>query len=248
MISESEVIKQPEIKQNLITTLNQKGYMLVKPEHYMQSFIDFSGEISDPVLDIGAAYGVATIPALEKGAHVVANDIDERHLAILKSKVPPSLLSQLELKQGNMPTDLDFPENYFGAILASRIFSFVEPRFLKESMSLIYKWLKPGGKFFYLGGSPYMGTFKSFLPQYHKNKKEQHPWPGHIENLSVIAPSYAHQLPSFIHLIDEEVLQRLLKEAGFEVQEMAYVAAEDDHPEDMKLDGRTFLGAIAIKP
>jgi ribosomal protein L11 methylase PrmA len=31
-------------------------------------------------LDIGAAYGVATIAALRTGAEVIANDIDEIHL------------------------------------------------------------------------------------------------------------------------------------------------------------------------
>lgn len=242
-----EILKQPEIKENLITTLNQRGYMLVKPEKFMQAFIDFSGEISSPVLDVGAAYGVATIPALEKGAYVVANDMDERHLTILKSKIPQSLWSRLKLKPGKMPSDLDFPENYFGAILTSRIFSFMDPSLLQQSFSLIYKWLKPGGKFFYLGGTPYMGTFRSFLPQYEKNKQEKHEWPGHIENLPAYAPLYTHQLPPFIHLIDEDTLRRLMKEANLTIEEMAFVPAEEEHPEDMKLDGREFLGAIAIK-
>src|SRR5690606_16142727 len=87
-MNKEEVIKQPEIKENFIVTLNQMGYMFIKPEKFMQSFIDFSAEISDPVLDIGAAYGIATLAALEKGACVVANDLDKRHLDILKSKVP----------------------------------------------------------------------------------------------------------------------------------------------------------------
>jgi len=246
-MNKEEVIKQPEIKENFIVTLNQMGYMFIKPEKFMQSFIDFSAETSDPVLDIGAAYGIATLAALEKGACVVANDLDKRHLDILKSKVPPALLANLELKPGKMPSDLDFPQNHFGGILASRILNFVEPNLLKQSFSLIYKWLKPGAKFFYLGATPYMGTFKNFLTQYEKNKQDGCEWPGLIENIQAYAPYRSKNLPSFINLLDKDMLIKLMSEANLQIEEMAYIPAEDAHPEDMKLDGREHLGAIAIK-
>lgn len=241
-------MKEPEIKENLVTTLNRRGYMLGKPEYFMQSFIDYSGEISDPVLDIGAAYGVATIPALERGARVVANDMDARHLDILKSKVPNSLLANLNLNIGKIPHDLDFSENSFGAILASRIFSFVDPNLLQQSFSLINKWLKPGGRFFYLGASPYMGTFRSFLPEYEVRKKTNVQWPGYIENIERHAPNHVHQLPHFINLIDEDILRSLMANAGFQIVEMAHSPADEACPEEMRVDSRNFLGAIAIKP
>lgn len=239
---------EPEIKENFIATLNQMGYMFIKPDSYMQAFIDLAAESGGPVLDIGAAYGITTIPALEKGAFVVANDLDERHLNILKSKVSPSLLGNLELKQGKMPSDLDFSENYFSAILASRILNFIEPELLRYSFSLIYKWLKPGGKFFYLGATPYMGTFKMFLPQYKQNKLNKKEWPGLIENIPTYAPHRTKHLPLFINLIDEEMLIKLMDETGFKVEKMGFIPAEEAHPEDMKLDGREHLGAIAVKP
>lgn len=247
MTSDSS-LEQPEIKQNLVTTLNKRGYMLVKPEYFMQYFIDYAAKISEPVLDIGAAYGVATIAALKKGAHVVANDIEPRHLEILKSKVPNSLLDKLDLKPGNITRDLDFPESYFGAILASRIFSFIDPELLQHSFALIYKWLKPGGKFVYLGASPYMGTFAPFFSVYKARKKSNTPWPGYVDNIELYAPKHAHQLPGFIHLIDEDTLKKLLTDAGFNIEEMAYSPADEEHPEEMRLNNRTFLGAIAVKP
>ena len=149
-----EKFQQPEIEENFYLTLNKMGYMLVKPDVINQAFIDFSSPEKAPVLDIGCAYGVSTIPALLKGAHVIANDLDVHHLEILRSKVPLEHLGRLQIKKGRMPEDLDFPEKSLEAILASRVLNFVHPDKLKGCFSLIHKWLKPGGKFFYLGGTP----------------------------------------------------------------------------------------------
>ena len=116
--------------------------MLAKPDTFNQAFIDFATIVEAPVLEIGCAYGVATIPALEKGASVIANDLDERHLTLLKSYAPPSSLERLQLKPGRMPEDLDFPQESLGAVLASRVLNFVHPTKLEQSFHLIFKWLK----------------------------------------------------------------------------------------------------------
>lgn len=247
MKSQAQDFQQPEIKENLIVTLNRMGYMLVKPERFMQFFIDFAAKSKAPALDIGAAYGVATLAALEKGAQVVANDMDVRHLEILQSKVPDHLQKQLQIKVGKIPSDLDFSRNYFGTILASRVLNFVDPNLLRSSFALIYKWLKPGGRFIYLGATPFMGTFKDFLPQYMKNKEDGCEWPGLIDNVQKYAPHRSEDLPSFINLIDEALLKSLMKETGFKILEIHHIPAEVTHPEDMKLDGREHLGLIACK-
>ncbi|MBA3814394.1 MAG: class I SAM-dependent methyltransferase [Alphaproteobacteria bacterium] len=242
------ILTQPAEQDALIVTLNRKGYMLSKPEKYIQAFIDFSPHAPGPVLDIGAAYGVATIPALAKGAYVIANDLHEGHLQILKSKVPPSLIDHLELKSGKMPDEIDFEENSLGAVLTSRIFTFILPEEFEVSVEKIFKWLKPGGKLFYLGGSPYMGTFRKFLPTYQKRKAEGHRWPGFIEDIPSCTPERACDLPHSMHLLDEEVLSRSLLRAGFVIETMGFNSALKEHPEDMKLDGREQIGAIACKP
>ena len=156
---EQTPLKRPPVKDNLISTLNKMGYMLAKPETLNQAFIDFAGIAEAPVLDIGCAYGVATIPTLEKGATVIANDLDEQHLTLLVSQVPVSSLHRLRLKPGRMPEDLDFPEESLSAILASRVLNFIHPTKLEECFHLIFRWLKKGGQFFYLGGSPWSGTY-----------------------------------------------------------------------------------------
>jgi hypothetical protein len=77
-------IKQPRSSQGLIVTLNKMGYMLEQPEEYNQAFIEFASSIHPPCLEIGAAYGVSTIPALMKGAYMTSNDLSKEHLDILK--------------------------------------------------------------------------------------------------------------------------------------------------------------------
>jgi SAM-dependent methyltransferase len=243
----ANILKQPEPKDALIVTLNSMGYMLSQPEKYMQAFIDFSPHAPGPVLDLGAAYGVATIPALEKGAYVIANDLDERHLQILRRKVPSALLDHLELKPGRMPNEIDFEENSLGAVLAARVLSFVRPEEFELSFEKIFKWLKPGGKFFFLGGASYMGTFKNFLPIYQKRKAEGHPWPGFIEDIPMCTPERAPDLPGYVHLMDEDILLRTLLKAGFKIEEMGFKSALKEYPQDMKFDGREQIGAISLK-
>ncbi len=57
-------------------THNQFGFMH-RLSPLGQAFIDYSNQrmIDKPLLDIGSAFGVNTIPCLENNAHVVACDI-----------------------------------------------------------------------------------------------------------------------------------------------------------------------------
>jgi SAM-dependent methyltransferase len=204
-------LKRPPVKDNLISTLNKMGYILAKPETLNQAFIDFAGIAEAPVLDIGSAYEVATIPALKKGAVVIANDLDKCHLQLLKSQAPVSSLERLRLQPGRMPDDLDFPEGSLGAVLASRVLNFIHPTKLEECFHLIFRWLKKGGQFFYLGGSPWSGTYYRFIPQYEKNKQDNKLWPGFIEHIKDYAsPERAVNLPEFVTLLDKDEVKHLM--------------------------------------
>lgn len=242
-------VKQPDSKNNLIPTLNRMGYMLSKPEAFNQAFIDFASQADGSLLDIGAAYGIATLAALEKGAYVIANDLDPHHLAILKSKVTPKHLSRLELRPGHVPDEIDFPINSLAGVLASRVLNFLLPEQLEESIKKIFKWLKPGGKLFILGATPDMQTFKSFYPTYLKRKADGHQWPGLITDLhSWVAKEEAVNLPNHIILFNEELLTSLLNNAGFVISEVGYssVATSDPENPDNKLIDT--IGVIAVKP
>src|SRR5260221_14662387 len=76
-----------EIFSILIPTLNNMGYMFEDLTEYGDEFIRFSQDAKDPALDIAAAYGIATLKLLQQQIRVVANDLDPRHLEILRNQV-----------------------------------------------------------------------------------------------------------------------------------------------------------------
>jgi hypothetical protein len=50
-----------------------------------------------------------------------------------------------------------------------------------------------------------------------------------------------------MHLLDPEVLTRVFREGGFQVEE-ASLFARPEFPEDLRLDGRESVGVIGVKP
>src|ERR1700741_2662682 len=89
--------KMPEAEPNgFVRNLNNMGYMTSGLARYSRKFVAFAAETGRPCLDVGAAYGVATLAALEAGARVISNDIEPRHLEILRERAPAP-------PQGNRP-------------------------------------------------------------------------------------------------------------------------------------------------
>lgn len=132
----------PEQREDKIATLNQTGFMKTELDIFTEEFIKYSSNSTRyPVLEIGAAYGAATLPALRNNARVIANDIDEKHLAILYSKVYKNDLNKLYLKPGCFPDQLDFPENSLNAVLICRVAHFLKGAEIEEGFKKIYKWL-----------------------------------------------------------------------------------------------------------
>ena len=79
----------------MVATLNGTGFMFEVRDRFADAFIADAGRLGQaglPSLEVGCAYGVATLPALEAGALITASDLDPRHLAILRDKVPRRLL------------------------------------------------------------------------------------------------------------------------------------------------------------
>jgi MHS family proline/betaine transporter-like MFS transporter len=244
---EQPLIKKPKSSSpdNLIATLNKQGYMLTSLHEYSKAFVEFSAIAPGPVLDIGAAYGVASILALKKGAHVIANDIDNRHLEILRKITPKSCLKNLELKIGKIPGEVSFSENSLGAVLASGVLHFLSGEDLVKSIDQIYKWLKPGGKLFFASTTPYAKLYQDFLPLYLERKKAGQKWPGFIENTVQYAPQIAHEIPKAINLLDIDILETCLLEAGFHIEKIGLFNISDN--DSINIGGNSVLGAIALK-
>lgn len=231
---------------DLKVTLNKQGYMLTSLHEYSQKFIDFAPIAPGPVLDIGAAYGVASIPALQAGAHVIANDIDIRHLNILEQNAPEPFLKRLELRVGKIPGEVSFPENSLGAVLASGVLHFLPGDEMVDAINQIYRWLKPGGKFFFASSTPYANLYKKFMPLYLQRKKSGQRWPGMIENTSLYAPNIAHEIPEFVNLLDLDIIEPILLNSGFTIEKISFFNISKI-ANDINSEGNGVLGAIVRK-
>lgn len=236
---------EPE-ESGLVRTLNSMGTMTPAPDIFSRAFIDFVPKAPGRSLDIGAAYGVATLPALRSGSLIIANDIDERHLKILFNRVPAEHRSRLELAPGEFPDKLDFPTGSLGAVLICRVMHFFDGPRIERAAAKVMKWLAPGGKVFVVGESPFIGTAKAFFPTYESRLKAGGPWPGVVENVAAHDPKRAGSLPGLFHLLDERVLGRVFTAAGFAIERLE-LFPRPDYPADIRLDGRESVGLIAVK-
>jgi polyketide synthase PksJ len=229
-----------------IATLNKMGYMVSQPDICMQKFVDFCKSAKHPVLDIGAAYGVATYSALETGAQVVAVDLDQRHLDILKQKTPPSLLKNLSTIRGGIPEPIDFEHNTFDAILISRVLHFLSPDQIMRSIAQIENWLRPGGRVFISVATPFAQLYEEFIPIFLERKKKNIIWPGIIENVQELKHSRMGNFPNYLNLFDKEILEYAFSKSKLSIKECFYLPSTDI-PEDMRLDGKEGMCLIAEK-
>jgi hypothetical protein len=49
----------------MVPTLNNTGWMIETPDRVSVAFAEYAGALDSEVLDIGCAYGVETLPAVE---------------------------------------------------------------------------------------------------------------------------------------------------------------------------------------
>ena len=213
-------------------------------DDFSRAFTEFAGTIQAECLDIGCAYGVATLPALANGARVLACDLEPRHLGILAQRVPPGDRERFRSEPGSLP-EVDFPAGSFGAILCARTLHFLRARDIELTVRKMYDWLTPGGRIFLITDSPYVGPWWKSAPEYERRKREGCPWPGFVQNYAALLPpgTDASKHPSFIHPLDPDILRRVAGDAGFEVQDAGFLRGGGQ-----RATGREHAGVIALKP
>ena len=201
-----------------IPTLNGTGFMLEALDDYALSFVDAAAQAPGEVLDIGCAYGVATLAALERGARVCASDLEPAHLALLEQRVPPARRASLRTRVGALP-DIDFPPCSFAAILASRVLHFLDGEALPRAVAAFARWLQPGGCVFLVADTPYMPSWSDIVPQYEAAKHAGARWPGYIADFRRYTAKRADGLgPPFLNTLDPDLLARECAAASLHVE------------------------------
>ncbi|WP_019215882.1 methyltransferase domain-containing protein [Legionella tunisiensis] len=235
-------------KINLRYTINNKGVTSIYIDNRAQQFIEYAANQPGPVLEIGAAYGTVTLAALQAGATVIANDIEEQHLQILYNNTPQEIRSRLTLLPGCFPEVLQLPANSLRGFFASRTLGHLDFMALRQGFEKLFFTLCPGSKLFIISGTPYTRVFKNLIPVYEQRLLYNELWPGYFPNLKkLVEKKYADFIPDTLNFLDEKVLSRELGRVGFVIEE-SYVFARADLPEGLRLDGREGYFTVAIKP
>ena len=100
-----------------------------------------------PLLDIGCGNGCNIRQALEKGADVVATEIDESRLSVLRRDPQwgGRFGSQLQLVHGLLPDTMPFDDESFDGILCAEVFHFLTYPDVIASVWELHRLLASGG-------------------------------------------------------------------------------------------------------
>ena len=215
-----------------IVTQNQKGYMTTYNDEISQMWIDYAAKCNMPVFDGGAAYGVATIAALKKGATVIANDSDDKHLFYIAKcqDLTEDDRKRLYLRPGFLPNDIDFPESSIGAIHLCRMMHFFHPDECEKMFEKARYWLVPGGYFFIVIMSPWhYAAASDFAEIYEKKYQEGDPFPGQIGDFTInTGQNFKGSCSTYLHSMDPRVMMRLATKYGFIMKRLQiYGGAKD---------------------
>jgi ubiquinone/menaquinone biosynthesis C-methylase UbiE len=239
------------------------GFTTTPCDPFSQQFIEhaaIAARSGGRVLEIGAAFGAATLEAIAKGATVFCNDIHPENLAVVRQRFMEMTEEKNEsitgdnvklvLVPGEFPNELvGLPEKSFAAILICRVLHFFTGVKIEESLAQISKLLAAGGKIYIVCETPYLKNWQRFIPEFNRRVECNVEWPGEITTPADYESSgRAASLPAFVHWITKEVLERSLLHAGFAVEHSAYINRSGQFPNDLLLPehGKESVGAIGI--
>ncbi|HEX5494306.1 MAG TPA: class I SAM-dependent methyltransferase [Mycobacteriales bacterium] len=232
----------------VVPTLNQRGHTSARLNEYSQRFVESLDGVTAPVLDIGAAFGVCTLPALATGATVIACDLEPRHMKRLMAASPDQDRHRLVPIIAEFPTGLRFADHSLGAVHAANLLNYLAGPELVAATEALFSWLRPGGRVFTVSGTPYARNVQEFIPVYEENVRRGAAWPGEARGLrTMCAHPSIQDLPDFLHLLDPNVLTREFERVGFVVEE-ARMYERAGLPDYLRWDGRENVGFIARKP
>ncbi|MFZ4683171.1 MAG: class I SAM-dependent methyltransferase, partial [Terrimicrobiaceae bacterium] len=133
-----------EFETGLIPTDNAMGIMTEELSPAASAFVAMALTARRPILDVGAAYGNATLPALAAGATVLANDLSASQLAVLAESAPPEHRAHLVLLPARFPEELPLAEGSLGGILCGLVLHFFDGPGVEQALAACYRWLAPG--------------------------------------------------------------------------------------------------------
>ncbi len=232
-------IKMPEINDidipepdafGFVKTLNNTGYMTTYLDEFSKAWADACKRSLGLNADIGCAFGIATLEALKDSeSTVLAIDLDPSHLFLLrKEAVKLGIAARLITKHGDFPDAFkDLENNSLDNILICRVLHFFDGEKLKQTARWCFNKTKNSGRVFVVSETPYLRNFQSFIPTYEKRRQDGVEFPGFIDDVAAHAPERAQFLPKQMHLLDDTVLSKVFRDAGFDIERSALKAWDE---------------------
>lgn len=235
------------VEEGLIPTDNAMGIMTEEPSPAAEAFIAQAGRAGRPLLEIGAAFGNATLPALRAGATVIANDLSATELGVLAASAPAEDRKRLVLMPGSFPEEIRVGDGSLSGVLAAQVLHFFDGPTVDVAFRNVRRWLEPGGAFYVVVMTPSLSFYRALRPEYEKRAKAGERWPGIFDPRSVASPEWKDRIPTMVHLFEKDVLRRCAEEAGFTVQTLEYFCFRN-FPAQHRTDGHEYITMTALSP
>jgi SAM-dependent methyltransferase len=231
----------------IVPTNNAYGWTSTVPNQITLALVNWIESLprnSSVVLDIGAGFGVGTLPILETGASVIALDLEETHLAAIRREAKRrGVDDRLTTVVGAFPGSLHFEE--LDAIHCSNVLHFLSGAEIELGVEKMRTWLKPEGMVFIQVGTIYAGHIKKLLPVFQQRRSEGVIWAGETKCARDFVSSEFHDaIPTFMNFLDEMSVVQVFKAAGFKIDQ-AWYYTRHGLPAELRSDGREHFGLIA---
>src|SRR4029453_8154498 len=109
-----------------------------------EAFIELAAKAGRPLLEVGAAFENATLPALRAGGTVIANDLSSSELGVLASAVSGEDRKRLVLMPARFPEEVRLGDGSLSGVLAAQVLHFLDGPTVELAFSSVRRWLEPG--------------------------------------------------------------------------------------------------------
>jgi hypothetical protein len=237
--------------------------MMQRNDPYVNAWVEAAAALpaSACALEIGAAFGVASLQALQRGARVTVNDLDARHIAEVErrwhSVCTRERRAHLSTLEGAVPSVLAQwrPPGPLKAVLAANLLHFLPPDDTIQVLARLHGLCSAGARLFVSVDSPWSAAYRPLWPLHALRKQLlREPFPGAHDFRErpllrrLMLPTRL-SAATFYHVMEPAQLAEMLERSGWQrVRARAFDADEAGNPAGVTLgNGMEMTGAEAVK-
>lgn len=163
------------------------------------------------ILDGGAGTGNLTLELLKQGHEVVAVDLDDFSIELLKEKCA-DFLDKLKILKMDVQ-ELDFEDEFFDGVVSIFVLSFVENS--EKYFSEVYRVLKPAGKLTISSWAPVEDSWIGIMDLLEEELKEKKLLPKYQKEWDYIEESSGENLKKVLQGPSLKETEEMLRKVGF---------------------------------